>query len=124
MFLSTKFIHINRPISTKHINAKEINKKKHTSLAESSEEYGRTKLTVSFEGIDDGAGGRGLRNDDGVLGGSMFGTTFAHDAANAAAESVTDAAAGASDDEKRRSSETAERERRATRRKSMACDRW
>lgn len=43
---------------------------------DSSEAYGSTKLTVSLEGMEEGVGGRGFTKAIGVLGGSMFGTTF------------------------------------------------
>lgn len=42
---------------------------------EKIDEYGRTKLIVSFEGIVEGVGGLGDMNADGVLGGSILGMT-------------------------------------------------
>lgn len=46
---------------------------------------------MSFEGIEEGVGGRGFMKERGVLGGSMFGETFLHPSTNAAS-SVGDAA--------------------------------
>lgn len=63
-----------------------------TSLPESSEAYGSTKLTVSLEGKVEGVGGRGCIYWLGVFGGSILGTTFFHASTNAESpdeESVT-----------------------------------
>ena len=48
-------------------------------------------MTVSFEGIEEGVGGRGFMKESGVFGGSMLGETFFH-ASTKAVSSAGDAA--------------------------------
>lgn len=66
-------------------------------------------MTVSLDGMEDGVGGRGCMNESGVLGGSMFGTTFFHASTNAAS-AVAAAGAGASAENARRGAPSAARD--------------